>query len=39
VLLGKLSMCDYAEAFMTGLPLVARRWNRKAGSILMELEQ
>jgi LmbE family N-acetylglucosaminyl deacetylase len=38
-MLGKLAWCDYAEAFMTGLPLMARRWNRKAGSILMELEQ
>jgi LmbE family N-acetylglucosaminyl deacetylase len=38
-LLGKLAICDYAEAFMTGLPLMARRWKRKAGSILMELEQ
>jgi LmbE family N-acetylglucosaminyl deacetylase len=39
VLLGKLAWCDYAEAYMTGLPLMARRWNRKAGSILMGLER
>lgn len=38
ILLGKLAWCDQAEAFMTGLPLMARRWNRKAGSILMDLE-
>jgi len=37
VILGKLAICDYAEAYMTGLPLMAQRWNRKAGSILMEL--
>lgn len=39
ILLGKLAWCDHAEAFMTGLPLMARRWNRKAGSILLDLEQ
>jgi len=39
VLMGKLCLCDYAEAYMTGLPLVARRWGRKAGSILMELDR
>jgi LmbE family N-acetylglucosaminyl deacetylase len=38
VLLGKLAWCPHAEAFMTGLPLMARRWDRKAGSILLDLE-
>jgi LmbE family N-acetylglucosaminyl deacetylase len=35
-LLGKLAWCDYAEAYMTGLPLMGRRWDRKAGSLLLE---
>ena len=39
VLMGKLALCDYAEAYMTGLPLVARRWNRKAGCLLLDLER
>lgn len=39
VLLGKLCLCEHAEAFLSGLPLVARRWNRPAGSILMQLTQ
>jgi LmbE family N-acetylglucosaminyl deacetylase len=34
-LLGRLAWCDYAEAYMTGLPLMGERWNRKAGSILL----
>lgn len=38
ILLGKLAWCPHAEAFMTGLPLMARRWDRKAGSILLDLE-
>lgn len=35
-LLGKLAWCEYAEAYLTGLPLIGERWNRKAGSILLE---
>ena len=35
--LGHLCRCDYAEAYMSGLPLVASRWGRKAGCILMDL--
>ena len=37
VLLGKLAWCEYAEAYLTGLPLMATRWNRPAGSILMNV--
>lgn len=36
-LLGRLAWCDYAEAYRAYLPLIARRWQRPAGSILMEL--
>ncbi|MCZ7644686.1 MAG: PIG-L family deacetylase [Planctomycetota bacterium] len=35
--LGRQVWCEYAEAFATGAPLMATRWKRKAGSILMEL--
>lgn len=34
---GELAWCEYAEAYRSFLPLMGRRWNRKAGSILMEL--
>ncbi len=37
MLLGKMAWCEYAEAYITGLPLVATRWQRPAGSILMQL--
>lgn len=37
ITLGRLAWCDYAEAYTTGLALMATRWNRKTGSILMEL--
>jgi LmbE family N-acetylglucosaminyl deacetylase len=36
-LIGKLAWCEYAEAFMPGLPLVNERWDRRAGSVLLEL--
>lgn len=36
--LGRLAWCDHAEAFLTALPLMAVRWKRKAGSILLDLE-
>ncbi len=36
--LGKQIWCDKAEAFASSLPMVGTRWNRKAGSILMELQ-
>ena len=39
VLLGRLAWCEYAEAYRAWLPLMGRRWNRKAGSVLMELTQ
>lgn len=35
--LGKSIWCPYAEAFAAGLPPVGMRWNRRAGSILMDL--
>jgi LmbE family N-acetylglucosaminyl deacetylase len=35
--LGRLAWCDYAEAFASALPMVAERWKREAGSILMRL--
>ncbi len=35
---GIMAWCDYAESFVTGLPLVGTRWNRKAGSILLDLQ-
>ncbi len=35
--LGRLSWCDYAEAYASGLPMMAERWKREAGSILMKL--
>jgi len=38
-ILGKQVWCDYAEAYATGLPLMSTRWNRKAGSILLDLNQ
>lgn len=34
---GRQAWCDYAEAFYPGVALAARRWNRKAGSILLDL--
>ena len=34
---GQLAWCDYAEAYRAYLPLMGRRWSRKAGAILMEL--
>jgi LmbE family N-acetylglucosaminyl deacetylase len=37
--LGRMAWCEYAEAYLTSLPLMARRWKRKAGSILLELER
>ena len=35
-LLGRLAWSDYAEAYRAYLPLIGRRWQRKAGSILLE---
>ncbi|MEK7415933.1 MAG: PIG-L deacetylase family protein [Planctomycetota bacterium] len=37
VILGKLAWCEHAEAFMTGMPLMALRKGRKAGCVLLEL--
>lgn len=34
---GSLCRCEYAEAYLSGLPLVGTRWNRKAGSLLLDL--
>jgi LmbE family N-acetylglucosaminyl deacetylase len=38
-ILGKMSLCDYAEAFVTPLPMVNTRWGRKAetGHTLLDL--
>ena len=36
-IMGRLAWCDYVEAYWSGWPLMAERWNRKAGSILMDL--
>lgn len=36
-MLGKQVWCKYAEAFTAGLPPMAERWDRRAGSILMNL--
>ena len=33
---GRLARCEYAEGFKTAMPLMARRWGRKAGSLLLE---
>ncbi len=37
-IVGRLSRCDWAEAYASSLPLIAIRWNRRAGSILMDLQ-
>lgn len=34
---GMMARCDYAEPFRTVMPLVNSRWDRKAGSILLDL--
>ncbi|MCW8130630.1 MAG: PIG-L family deacetylase [Planctomycetota bacterium] len=36
-MLGKQTWCKQAEAFAAGLPPMAERWNRRAGSILMDI--
>jgi LmbE family N-acetylglucosaminyl deacetylase len=38
-LFGKLAWTDYAEPYLTSLPLMGQRWKRKAGSILMDLDR
>jgi hypothetical protein len=35
--LGKMAWCEYAEAYMLNLPLIATRWERPAGSVLLDL--
>ena len=34
---GRLARCEFAEPFLSALPLVGTRWERQAGSILMDL--
>ncbi len=33
---GRFARCDHAEAFKTPMPLMGTRWDRKAGSLLLE---
>ncbi len=35
---GMMARCDYAEPFKTVMPLANRRWGRRAGSLLLELD-
>lgn len=35
---GLMARCDFAEPFKTVMPLVGKRWGRKAGSMLLELQ-
>ena len=35
--LGHMAKCDFAEAYASGLAMMAERWKREAGSILMKL--
>jgi LmbE family N-acetylglucosaminyl deacetylase len=38
-LLGALAWCDYAEAYTPALAPMARRWKRRAGCVLLDLDQ
>jgi LmbE family N-acetylglucosaminyl deacetylase len=38
-LLGQLAWCDCAEAYTPALPPMAQRWKRRAGCVLLELDQ
>ena len=33
---GRYAWCEHAEPFASGLPLLATRWNRKAGCVLLD---
>jgi LmbE family N-acetylglucosaminyl deacetylase len=35
---GMIARCDYAEPFRTVMPLVNRRWGRRSGSLLLDLQ-
>jgi LmbE family N-acetylglucosaminyl deacetylase len=35
--LGRMCWTDYAEAYVSGLPMMSVRWKREAGSFLMKL--
>ncbi|MBD3242576.1 MAG: hypothetical protein GF331_18445 [Chitinivibrionales bacterium] len=34
---GTMARCEYAEGFKTALTVNDRRWERKAGSLLLDL--
>ncbi len=34
---GRQAWCEYAEPFVSGMPLMATRWERPAGSLLLQL--
>jgi LmbE family N-acetylglucosaminyl deacetylase len=38
-LLGQLAGCEYAEAYAPALPPMAQRWKRRAGCLLLDLDQ